>query len=139
MFQSSQIPVSKIRDGSDVYTNTWAKLFILFFVKVIFTSYQEFTYDCSVAVMFAVCFTASCVLQFCLPAKYPDEAPVVEVEEYDNIEDSYITDLTDFIKEQVGVPMWLRRALKGHILGSNLLLPINKKRLILFQMMIVPK
>ncbi|KAK2174433.1 hypothetical protein NP493_803g00021 [Ridgeia piscesae] len=43
---------------------------------------------------------ASCVLQFCLPAKYPDEAPVVEVEEYDNIEDSYITDLTDFIKEQ---------------------------------------
>ena len=73
-------------------------------VKVIFTSCQVFTYDCSVAVMFDVCLTASCVLQFSLPAKYPDEAPVVEVEEYDNIEDSYVTDLTDVIREQVGVP-----------------------------------
>ena len=28
---------------------------------------------------------------------------MVEVEEYDNLEDSYVTDLTDFIKEQVHV------------------------------------
>ncbi|ELT96772.1 hypothetical protein CAPTEDRAFT_124119 [Capitella teleta] len=42
-----------------------------------------------------------CVLQFTYTAKYPDEAPLMEIAESENVDDELLTVLLEYMKEQV--------------------------------------
>ncbi|XP_041353999.1 RWD domain-containing protein 1-like [Gigantopelta aegis] len=44
---------------------------------------------------------ACCTIQFSLGEKYPDEAPVIEITEYSNLEDDQIEELMNYLNEQV--------------------------------------
>lgn len=47
----------------------------------------------------------SCVLAFAYTAKYPDEAPLVEIEDTVNFEDGFTSRLLEHISETVGTTL----------------------------------
>lgn len=49
----------------------------------------------------------SCVLAFAYTAKYPDEAPLVEIEDTVNFEDGFTSRLLEHISETVGTTLIL--------------------------------
>lgn len=46
--------------------------------------------------------TASVTVRFAYTEKYPDEVPVVEITESDNLEDDQLNELLDLLHTQVG-------------------------------------
>jgi hypothetical protein len=46
-------------------------------------------------------FSVQCVLQLTYTASYPDEAPIMEIVESENVDEELLTVLLDFMKEQV--------------------------------------
>ena len=46
-------------------------------------------------------FAVGCTIQFTYTAKYPDEAPLMEIASTDSLEDDQIDMILDFLKEQV--------------------------------------
>ena len=50
---------------------------------------------------------AGCTIQFTLSEKYPDEAPVIEITEYSNLEEGQIEELITYLNEQVSLCVYM--------------------------------
>ena len=52
-----------------------------------------------------IIYLASVMLGFTYTETYPDEAPVMEVKSYENIEEEHVDELLELMKEQVNAAL----------------------------------